>query len=90
MYNLEISDIAKKHIAEFKKSDIQSFNKIIKLLNELVEHPKTGTGKPELLTGNLNNYWSRRINKKDRLIYRINDEMIIIYILSEKGHYFDK
>lgn len=90
MYKLEISDIAKKHIAEFKKSDIQSFNKIIKLLNELVEHPKTGTGKPELLTGNLNNYWSRRINKKDRLIYRINDEMIIIYILSAKGHYFDK
>ncbi len=59
-------------------------------MNELVEHPKTGTGKPELLTGNLNNYWSRRINKKDRLIYRINDEMIIIYILSAKGHYFDK
>jgi 2-polyprenyl-3-methyl-5-hydroxy-6-metoxy-1,4-benzoquinol methylase len=53
-------------------------------LNELVEHPKTGTGKPELLTGNLNNYWSRRINKKDRLIYRINDEMIIIYILVQK------
>ena len=42
-------------------------------------------GKPEPLTGNLSGYWSRRINDKDRLIYRIDEENI--YILSCRYHY---
>lgn len=44
-------------------------------------------GKPEPLTGNLSGYWSRRINDKDRLIYRIDEENI--YILSCRYHYGD-
>ena len=42
-------------------------------------------GKPEPLTGNLSGYWSRRINDKNRLIYRIDEENI--YILSCRYHY---
>ena len=42
-------------------------------------------GKPEPLTGNLSGYWSRRINDKDLLIYRIDEENI--YILSCRYHY---
>lgn len=56
MYHLEISDLAKRHIAEFKKSDTQSFKKVSKLLNELVHHPTIGTGQPEMLKGNFANY----------------------------------
>ena len=44
-------------------------------------------GKPEPLTGNLSGYWSRRINDKDRLIYRIDEKNI--YILSCRYHYGD-
>ena len=47
--------------------------KITKLLPEIAEHPTTGTGKPELLKGDLAGYWSRRINQKDRIVYRIED-----------------
>ncbi|NRS91050.1 Txe/YoeB family toxin of toxin-antitoxin system [Chryseobacterium sp. 16F] len=60
------------------------------LLDEISENPEFGTGEPEQLKGSLSGYWSRRINKKDRLIYRINDVEIIIFILSAKGHYDDK
>ena len=48
----------------------------------------TGIGKPEPLTGTLSGYWSRRINDKDRLIYKIDDTTI--YILACRYHYSDK
>ena len=52
--------------------------------------PTFGTGKPERLRGNLNGFWSREITKKDRLIYRIEDSEVIVFVISLKGHYGDK
>ena len=46
-----------------------------------------GIGKPEPLAGNLTGFWSRRINEKDRLIYKIDEENV--YILACKYHYSD-
>ena len=46
-----------------KRSEPASFKKAVKLLNELVEHPKTGTGHPEPLKGKPENRWSRQITK---------------------------
>ena len=46
-YNLEISDKATAEIADFKKTDPVSFRKITKFLEELIEHPEQGTGKPK-------------------------------------------
>lgn len=63
--------------------------KIEKIFDELRQHPTTGTGKPEQLKGDLSKYWSRRLNKKDRIIYRIDDNIVIVYILSLRGHYDD-
>ncbi|MDR3133041.1 MAG: type II toxin-antitoxin system YoeB family toxin [Prevotellaceae bacterium] len=34
--------------------------------------------------------WSRRITRKDRLVYRIDDDKVIVLILTAKGHYDDK
>ncbi|MEZ4916938.1 MAG: Txe/YoeB family addiction module toxin [Chitinophagales bacterium] len=53
-------------------------------------HPCEGIGKPELLKYSLKGFWSRRINKKDRIIYKIEDEKVLVYVVSAKGHYFDK
>ena len=46
-----------------------------------------GIGKPEPLIGNLTGYWSRRINDKERLIYKIDDENV--YIVACRYHYSD-
>ncbi|WP_406825367.1 type II toxin-antitoxin system YoeB family toxin [Pedobacter sp. KACC 23697] len=35
-------------------------------------------------------YWSQQINKKDRLVYRIDEEIITVFVISAKGHYGDK
>ncbi|MEQ8241623.1 MAG: Txe/YoeB family addiction module toxin [Cyclobacteriaceae bacterium] len=53
-------------------------------------HPYLGTGKPEALKYDLEGYWSRRINKKDRLIYKVVDEIVTVTIVSAKGHYGQK
>ncbi|HLO54513.1 MAG TPA: Txe/YoeB family addiction module toxin [Saprospiraceae bacterium] len=66
------------------KTDIANFRTI---LEELQNHPKTGTGKPELLKHELSGYWSRRINKKDRLVYQILEDEVIVVVVSALGHY---
>ena len=53
-----------------------------------VEIGNEGMGKPEPLTGNLSGFWSRRINDKDRLIYKIDENNV--YILACRYHYGDK
>jgi len=55
------------------------------LLEEISEHPFTGTGKPEALKHDLAGKWSRRINQEHRLIYEVNDNEI--KIVSLMGHY---
>ena len=82
---------AAEDIAELKKADMPAYNKFVKLIKELHEHPRTGTGKPELLKyGKYKGIWSRRITDKHRLVYSINDNEIVVLFLSAKGHYDDK
>ena len=57
-YSLEFTDKAKENISTLKKSEPSAFKKIEKLLDELIIHPYTGTGKPEQLRQRLN-LWSR-------------------------------
>lgn len=65
-------------------------SKIDSLLNELREHPYTGIGKPEPLVGNYVGFWSRRINQKDRLVYKVIEDIITVSVVQLKGHYSDK
>ena len=67
------------------KAQLEKGNYLIK---DIDRNGNEGIGKPEPLTGNLTGFWSRRINDKDRLIYKIDDKNI--YILSCRYHYNDK
>jgi len=51
IYELIFSTQAKEDLSKLKKSEPQAFKKASKLLLELVEHPTTGSGKPEMLKG---------------------------------------
>jgi toxin YoeB len=57
------------------------------LCQNIKETPFTGLGKPEPLRQNLSGYWSRRIDQKHRLVYRIEDDKIVIYKC--RTHYGD-
>ncbi len=88
MYTLHITVQAKKDIALLKMNAGKAVtDKIEKLLLELIEHPKTGTGQVEQLKGERQGQWSRRIDKKNRLVYTINDEVVTVEVISAKGHY---
>jgi toxin YoeB len=87
-YVIDLSDKAEKDTADLKKSDAPAFNKLRKLLLELEAHPFTGAGRPEALRYK-SGYYSRRIDKKNRLIYHVNDEEGIVRVISAKGHYDD-
>jgi len=73
-----------------KAGEIKALQKLATLLLELTEHPTIGTGKPEPLSGNRSGQWSRRISQKHRLIYLIEDEKVVVLLLSTYGHYDDK
>ena len=90
-YILEISKTALEDLERHKKSgDKPTLRKIEKLLNELMEHPTKGTGQPEMLKHDLAGLYSRRINKKHRLVYSINEQVVTVYVLSAWSHYGDK
>ena len=65
----------------------QYFAKIILLIEDIKKIPFRGLGKPEHLKHEVPPCWSRRINKKDRLVYRVKRNQI--EIISILGHYND-
>jgi len=90
IYEVIISPNALEDISSLKKTDKLAYKKLEKLLIELREHPKTGTGKPQLKKHDLSGFYSRKINKKHRLVYQIIEERVIVLVLSAQGHYGDK
>ncbi|MDE6419509.1 MAG: Txe/YoeB family addiction module toxin [Lachnospiraceae bacterium] len=68
--------------------DKKTLKKINSLLKAIQREPFIGAGKPEPLKDSTNGEWSRRINEKDRLVYRVSREGIIV--TQCKGHYDDK
>jgi toxin YoeB len=86
-YTLRFSEQAIADIRLHKKAGNKAIiRKITTLLEELTIHPFTGTGKPEQLKYQLAGLWSRRINHEHRLIYEVQDDIIVI-VLAAKGHY---
>ena len=90
MYKITFSPEAETDLSKLKRSEPACFKKAVKLLNELVEHPKTVTGHPEPLKGKPENRWSRQISKKHRLVYRIFETEVYVDVLSAYSHYDDK
>lgn len=69
---LKLTDDTIDDIEYLKKAgDKSALKKLAILLKELTEHPRTGTGQPEERKHNFSGCWSRKINKKHRLVYRI-------------------
>ena len=59
--------------------------KIRKLIKEIQREPIRGIGKPEPLKNQWSSYWSRRITDEHRLVYKIQDDILII--VQARYHY---
>ncbi len=72
----------------WQSQDRKTLRRINTLIKESERDPFGGIGKPERLTGNLAGLVSRRIDQKNRLVYEVMDDMLVIY--SCRDHYSDK
>ncbi|MGB0863693.1 MAG: Txe/YoeB family addiction module toxin [Saprospiraceae bacterium] len=89
-YSIQLSSGFEKDISKLKAENIKLLAKVWELIFDIDKHPFAGKGKPEALKGNLSGWWSRRINQKHRLIYRIDETLKEIELISCYGHYGDK
>jgi toxin YoeB len=90
MYRVTFTEAAKKDLKKLDKKSPQAMAKLEKLIEELQEHPRTGTGQVEQLKHYQVETWSRRLSKEHRLVYRIHEEVVEVLVLSVFGHYADK
>lgn len=81
-------DDAWQEYLDWQKQDKKILNKINQLVKDIQRNPFRGIGHPELLSGNLSEWWSRRIDEKNRIVYKCKGTNIVI--LSCKNHYNDK
>lgn len=87
MSNISFSEDAFEEYIDWQGQDKKTLKKINSLLIAIQRNPFQGEGKPEALKG-MNGVWSRRINEKDRLVYEITEDTILV--LQCKGHYSDR
>jgi len=73
----------------WQTEDKRTIKKINGLVKDIIRNGNTGIGHPEPLKGDLSGYWSREIDEKNRLTYKIleNGNVLIAHC---KGHYGDK
>lgn len=91
IFEIDFTPQALEDIEKLKKTGNKAIlKKIFSLIQELKQHPETGTGKPEKLKHYQQNIWSRRIDRKHRIVYLIDGKKIIVTILGAYGHYGDK
>lgn len=90
VYEIEYSPKALKDMQELRRNEPKAYEKLQRLIEELEEHPTTGTGKPHQLKGDRAGQWSRSITHKHCLVYEIFEDRVVVYVLSALGHYDDK
>ncbi|TRD14769.1 Txe/YoeB family addiction module toxin [Palleronia caenipelagi] len=62
----------------WQKHDRKLLTRLNSLIKECTRTPFDGTGKPEPLKGQLAGWWSRRLNREHRLVYRVEGEQLLI------------
>jgi len=85
--NKAFTDIGWEDYLYWLTEDRKTLRKINTLLKDIERNGNESIGKPEPLTVDLSGFWSRRINQKDRLIYALEMDQIII--IACRYHYDD-
>ncbi|MEC7763956.1 MAG: Txe/YoeB family addiction module toxin [Pseudomonadota bacterium] len=73
------------HYLYWQGTDRKMLGKLNRLIKECQRHPFDGTGKPEPLRGDLAGFWSRRIDREHRLVYRVVGQTL--EIIACRYHY---
>ena len=82
------TDESREEYVYWQSQDRKTLRRINLLLKDIDRNGYTGIGNPEPLSGNLTGFWSRRIDEKNRLVYRIKDGTVEVAQCG--SHYGDK
>ena len=72
------SETAWEDYLSWQMEDRKKLARLNALIKECLRTPFSGTGKPEPLRGSLSGWWSRRIDLEHRLVYRANEDQLLI------------
>ena len=78
-------DRAWEEYSGWQSSDKKTLKRINTLLKSIDRNGYNCIGKPEQLSGNLAGWWSVRIDEKNRIVFSIDGDSLVIY--SCAGHY---
>jgi toxin YoeB len=84
---LSITSGALEDLEAWSTTNPKVVSRIIRLIAETTRTPRSGTGKPERLKHLGGEVWSRRITEKDRLVYEIQHDAIVV--IACRFHYDD-
>ena len=62
----------------WQATDKKTLKRINRLIRDIERNPFEGIGDPEPLRHNWSGYWSRRIDREHRIVYKILDENLIV------------
>ena len=82
---LKFKPTAENDLDYWYRTNKRIIKRIELLFKSILNDPFNGIGKPEPLKENLSGYWSRRITDEHRIVYKVEDDTVVIYSL--KGHY---
>ena len=90
-YTLNFSDVSLEDLAIHDKAGNRAtIKRIDRVLKELEKTPFVGVGNPHQLKHDYAGLWSRHLNKKNVIIYDVNETEKIVQIYSARYHYLDK
>ena len=75
---LIFSENAWKDYLYWQRTDKKTLKRINLLICDIQRIPYEGIGKPEPLKHGLSGYWSRRINNEHRIVYKAENDAILI------------
>jgi toxin YoeB len=82
------TDAAWEDFEYWMRQDRKTLRRILQLLRDIDRNGYEGIGKPERLSSDLSAYWRRRIDEANRIVYRIEND--VIKIVQCGSHYRDK
>ena len=69
----------------WQSTNPKTLKRINSLIKETTRNPYTGIGKPEGLKHMLSGYWSRRVDQQNRMVYKVEEDSLLIIQL--RYHY---
>ncbi|RAX14345.1 Txe/YoeB family addiction module toxin [Photorhabdus bodei] len=75
---LSWAEMAWEDYLYWQQTDKKALKRVNTLIKDIKRQPFNGLGDPEPLKHNWSGYWSRRINREHRLVYKVTDDAIII------------